>query len=105
MEQKLAQLQAKLEADPSIVERLLGMETAEDVQGLFNELGLEFTLEEIDVLKDALVKTMNKEQLGELTDDDLEDVAGGVEPATVVAAIGVTVEAAKFVHTVTRRRW
>lgn len=98
MEQKLAQLKAKLEADGSFGEKLFALETPEEVQSLLKGQGIEFSLEEIDMLRKALVKTAEK---GELTDEDLEDVAGG----WVFAAISAGFTAANFTHNVTRGRW
>lgn len=77
MEKKLAQLKDKFEADSALAEKLFSMENPADVQSLLKEQGLEFSLEEIAALKDAIVKYMAKGQSGELTDEALEDVAGG----------------------------
>ena len=68
MEQKLAQLQAKIEADPSMAERLFGLETPEEVQNFLIEQGLEFSLEEINSLRETLVKVLEKGGSGELSD-------------------------------------
>ncbi len=107
MEQKLIQLQAKLEADSNIGTKLLGFETQEEVQSFLKEQGIEFTLEEISTLKNALVKT---EQKGELTDEDLEEVAGGIVVTTSVLAttfgvLGATASVGGLVNTLTRSRW
>lgn len=77
MEVKLIQLQAKLEADQSLAEKLFALETPGEVQSFLKEQGLEFSLDEINTLKDALVKAAAKPKSGELSDEDLEDVAGG----------------------------
>ncbi len=77
MKQKLAGLQAKLKADQSWAEKLFALETPEAVQSLLTEQGLEFSLEEIDTLKNALVKAVARHQSGELSDEDLKSVAGG----------------------------
>jgi predicted ribosomally synthesized peptide with nif11-like leader len=102
MEEKLLQLQAKVEADPSLAEELFVLETPAEVQDLLKEQGLDFTLEEIDGLRDLIVKGLEKGVSGELSDDDLEDVAGGV---AVTAAISATAAAGSFVHNITRGRW
>ena len=62
MEERLSKLQAKLEADPSLAEKLLSLETAEEVQGFLRGLELEFSLEEINMLRDGIVK-VEKETL------------------------------------------
>lgn len=75
MQEKLAQLQAKFEADQSLVEKLFALETQEEVHGFLKEQGLEFSLEEIKALRDLIVKSAEK---GELSEEDLEEVAGGI---------------------------
>lgn len=105
MEQKLAQLQAKIEADKSLAEKLLSQENPQDVQSLLKEQGLEFSLEEINSLRDILVKLAQKGENGELSDEDLEDVAGGIAATTTIAVISATFTAANFTHNVTRGRW
>mgnify|MGYP001361167169 CR=1 FL=1 len=77
MEKRLSNLQAKLEADPGLGEKLFSLETAEEVQSFLRELELEFSLEEINELRDVLVKALEKTQNRELSDEELEDVAGG----------------------------
>ncbi|MTI81348.1 MAG: Nif11-like leader peptide family natural product precursor [Firmicutes bacterium] len=77
MEQKITQLKAKLEADPSFAEKLFSLETPEEVQSLLKEQGLELTLEEINSAKDDIVQSVEKGADGELSDENLEGVAGG----------------------------
>lgn len=91
MEQKLAQLQAKIEADPSVAERLFGLETPEEVQNFLKEQGLEFSLEEINSLRETLVKVLEMKENGELSDEDLENVAGGIVPIIllILASMGL----------------
>ncbi|MFZ7101729.1 MAG: Nif11-like leader peptide family RiPP precursor [Peptococcaceae bacterium] len=110
MEEKFSKLQAKLETDKGLAEKLFTLETPQEVQSTLKEEGLEFTLEEIDMLGNALVKSLSVAEDGELTDEALEDVAGGfVITAAVIGAtasvIGATCGAGTFTHTVTRGRW
>ena len=110
MEQKLAQLQAKIEADQSIGEKLFGLETPEEVQGFLKEQGIEFTLDEINVLRNVLAKQVAQGGSGELSDEALEEVAGGIViTAGVVGAtasvLGASCGAGTFVHTITSGRW
>jgi predicted ribosomally synthesized peptide with nif11-like leader len=77
MEEKLIKLQAKLEANQSLAEKLFALETPGEVQSFLKEQGLEFSLDEINTFKDALIKAATKPKSGELSDEDLEDVAGG----------------------------
>lgn len=109
MEQKFAELQAKIEADSSLAEKLLALETPEEVQAALKGEGLDFSVEEINVLRDALVKAMAKGD-GELSDEDLEDVAGGsITVAAVVAVVGciagVVGTAGGIVDNIVRSRW
>ena len=92
MEERLTRLQAKLEANASLGEKLFSLETAEEVQGFLCELELEFSLEEINELRDVLVKVLEKSKDGELSDEDLENVAGGL----IVTLIGLGIMALAF---------
>lgn len=110
MQDKYNQLQAKIEGDLGFAEKLFTTEKPEDVISLLKEQGLEFSLEEINSFKDALVKALDKGTNAELSDEDLEDVAGGiVVTAAVVGAtascLGATCGAGTFVHTITSGRW
>jgi predicted ribosomally synthesized peptide with nif11-like leader len=88
MEQKLIQLQAKLEADTGLLEKLFSLESPVEVQNFLKDQGLDFTLEEINVVREALAKVLEKGG-GELSDEDLENVAGGsITAAAVVGIIG-----------------
>lgn len=78
MEQKLAQLQAKFEADASLGEKLFSLETPAEVQSLLKEQGLDFTLDEIAALREAIVKAVEESENGELSDKAMEVVVGGV---------------------------
>lgn len=105
MEQKLNQLRAKMETDQSFVEKLFSLEKPEEVQGLLKEEGMDFSLEEINMVKEALVKIIGKGENAELSDEDLEEVAGGVAAVTVFAAISATAAAASAINNITRGRW
>ena len=43
MEEKMMQLQAKLETSPELAEKLVQQETPEEAQAVLNEAGLDFT--------------------------------------------------------------
>ena len=89
MEQKLAQLQAKIEADKGLGKKLFSLENPQDVQSLLKEQGLDFSFDEINMMKEALVKALEKSGNGELSDADLEEVAGGsITVMAIVAIIG-----------------
>lgn len=69
--------------------------------------GLEFTVEELIMLRDALVKYVEKGQNDELSDEDLEDVAGGFLIAATIVSIAsaIVIGSANAVGKVTRGRW
>ncbi len=92
MEERLTLLQGKFEANPSLGEKLFSLETAEEVQSYLRGLELEFSLEEINELRDVLVKALEKSQNGELSDEDLEEVAGGL----IVTLIGLGIVALAY---------
>ena len=98
MDEKWITLKAKLEADESWAEKLFGLETAEQVQSFLKEEGLDFSLEEINSFRDQLLKVVQK---GELSDEDLEDVAGG----SISGAIVATCALISCVHTVSGGKW
>ncbi len=102
MEQKLAQLYTKLEADKSLGEKLFSLETPEEVQGLLKEQGIEFTLDEINEIKEALAKSIAKAGSGELSDEDLENVAGGGVITAIVAIGGLLIAG---IGAAVRSRW
>lgn len=78
------QLKLKIEADPSLAEKLFELESPEEAQSFLKAEGLEFTLEELG----AFANEVNKlSETGELSDEALEGVAGGVA-VTTVAAVG-----------------
>ena len=87
-------------ADEAFIKQLFELETAAQVQAALKEKGVELTEEEILSVREALVKMDNAEisaeQLeqwskqadrGELPEEMLEYVAGGVAVATVIGAI------------------
>lgn len=76
MQEKINQLNEKLAVDKGLVEKIFNLETAEEVQSFLKEQGLEFTLEEISTYRDDLIKAEETGN-GELTDENLESVAGG----------------------------
>lgn len=109
MEEKMMQLQAKLETSPELAEKLVQQETPEEAQAVLNEAGLDFTKEEVVELGELLVKGMDQKE-GELSEDDLEDVAGGAvitltTAAAVIGIVGGAASTGNFIHNVTRGRW
>ena len=75
-------------ADESFVKSLFKLETTEEVQAAFREKSLELSAEEVLALRDILVKLFEKagESDGELSVDELDEVAGGVLNTMIPAA-------------------
>ena len=62
------------------------VETPEDFQALLAEYGVEMTLEEVEQFCEQVAVCM---QQGELSEEEMEDVAGGVPWVLVAAAVGL----------------
>ena len=71
-------------SDESFVNSILEMETPQDVQKALSEKGLDLSLEEINTIQNTLINNDNE---GELSEDDLENVAGGVAVTTVICGL------------------
>ena len=109
MEEKLTQLKATIEADKSFGAKLFSQENPQDVQKLLKEQGIDFSLDEIEVMKAALIKISEKGS-DELSDEDLENVAGGSITVMAVVAIigaiaGAVTAAGGVVDNAVRSRW
>lgn len=88
MQEKLDQLVAKIEADENLAVKMFTLDTPEEVQNLLKGEGIDFSLEEILLIKEAVVKSsVQGAANGELSEDDLENVAGG-SSINIVPIIG-----------------
>lgn len=86
MEEKMK----KLVQDQEFMNKLLACEEPEQVQKLFADNGVEITLEEVKALGKALAGMAQSD--GELSEDDLEGVAGGSFQSVIrelCAALGI----------------
>ena len=97
----------ELFSDEAFVTSILEIDNAEDVQKALADKGLELSLKEITTIQ----KTLSEEE-GELSEDDLENVAGGVAITSIVCGLIIGASAAsgavtlgKAVDNWTRRRW
>ncbi len=93
-------------SDKAFVEALLGMETAEEVQAALKEKNLDLSIEDIENVQKAL----SAQESSELSEDEMENVAGGFAiTAGVVSAIAGIISATagvgSFTHKITRGRW
>lgn len=73
-------------SDADFVKSLTELENPEDVQAALKEKGIELTLEDITAVQNIL-ENSNGELSDELSEDDLENVAGG--SLTIMAALGI----------------
>ncbi len=73
---ELESLLSEAFADEEFVTVLFALDTAEEAQAMLKDKGIEMTLDEVKRLPDAMAMARTGE--GELSEDDLEDVAGGV---------------------------
>ena len=73
-------------SDEAFLKSLSEMETAEEVQAALKEKGLDLSID--DILK--IQKTLTSQENGELSEDEMENVAGGFAiTAGIVSAIDV----------------
>ena len=88
--------------------KLLALDDDKDVQEMLNDNGIEMTLEEIAAVKKGVIAELNGEE-AELSEDDLECVAGGVSVGAVVKVVGGVIKGivalGNLVHKKTRGRW
>ena len=91
-------------SDEAFVKSLLNMECAEEVQTAIAEKGIELTVADIEMLRGLLAHTGE-----EISEEELENVAGGfVIPAIVItigSCCGALFSVGAFVNNVTERRW
>ena len=83
-EKKLTELMK----DKVFVEKMLAAPTQEEAKKLFKEHDMELTDDEMKFIDKIIIKTVQNN--GKLSDEDLENVSGGVVDASGIA-IGVAV--------------
>ncbi|QGT99853.1 hypothetical protein SYNTR_1260 [Candidatus Syntrophocurvum alkaliphilum] len=74
MADKIKQVIDKINNDQEFKDKIFSLESAEEVQAVLKEEGFDLTVDEILQARDAFVKEVEQ---GELSDESLEDVAGG----------------------------
>lgn len=89
MEDRVKRLQAKLDADKKFVEELLNKETPEEVQAMLKSEGIDFNMDEINQLRKAIVNSLQGKD-GELSEDALDNVAGGALIEVNIGTINIT---------------
>ena len=90
-------------SDEAFVKELFSKETPEEVQAMLEDKDIELSIDEIVKLKELLEKKVENPD-AELSDEDLEDVAGGCYGIVVVACFAVVFGGA-IVETAIRERW
>ena len=81
------------------------LETDEDVQKFLASKGVEISLDDISKIRAGVAERLNNSD--EISDEQLENVAGGVGAAGDIIEIAVDTicRVGDLVHTLTRRRW
>ena len=67
----------KLLSDEEFVKKLISQETIEDAKKLFEDQGIKTNIEEMKILRE-LIKEISNNSKKELSEDDLEEISGGV---------------------------
>ncbi|MBQ7283387.1 MAG: class IIb bacteriocin, lactobin A/cerein 7B family [Oscillospiraceae bacterium] len=102
-------------SDEEFVKELFSKETPEEAQALLEEKDIDFSVEDIIKLREILLAKIEQQasgEEGELGEEDLEEVSGGVLPLFAVAAalaplliLGGISGAVGIAESVIRRRW
>jgi len=75
--------------DQAFIDKFLAAESAEEVQALFREQGVELTLEDVEKIGQEIREaTMKNAGEGELSDDAMEQVAGGGLGSWLLKTVG-----------------
>jgi len=94
-------------SDKEFVTELISLETPTDIQALLKTKGIDLDIDQIEKAKALVAKKLALAEAGEeLSDDDLDEVSGGIAVLTVVSAvISVIGVASSVVITKTDGRW
>lgn len=92
--------------DQAFLEKIIAMDSVEDVQAAFKkDKGIDITVEDLE----AIQKVVEEKMEGELSEDDLENVSGGIAISAAIAigtaVVGGIVSLGNAVNNWTRRRW
>ena len=88
-------------SDEKFVKSLMELETPEEVQKALAEKDIDLSVEDIKKIAELLQKKAD----GELSDDELESVAGGGICLGIAVVVYATFGAAFYVNRKTRGRW
>ncbi|MDD4565948.1 MAG: Nif11-like leader peptide family natural product precursor [Eubacteriales bacterium] len=67
----------KMGEDKSFAEKILSQTEKEDVIEIARGAGIELTMEDIDEINESIVKALQLKNEGELSEEEMENVAGG----------------------------
>jgi predicted ribosomally synthesized peptide with nif11-like leader len=68
----------KMGEDKSFAEKILSQTEKEKVIEIARGEGIELTMEDIDEINESIVKALQQKKEGELSEEELESVAGGI---------------------------
>lgn len=88
--------------DEAFVKELVEQETVEDAQKLLASKGVDISVDQLNEIHKGVAARLEEGE--ELSDEQLENVAGGFADA-ITAVVDAVIAVGDFVHTVTRRRW
>ena len=95
--------------DKAFAEEFFKQETAEDAQKFLASKGVDVTIDELNQLRDAIVARLDDSNGDELSDDQLDNVAGGfaiaAAAAVIAAAAGVTSAGVAIFNSIKTWKW
>ena len=84
----------KMKEDKAFAEKVLAQTEKEKVIEIAKNEGIELTLENIDEVNEVLTQAVSKQAEGELSEEELENVAGGTFASLLIlGSIAATVSA------------
>lgn len=88
--------------DEAFINKILNAEDPEQVSALFAENGVTLSVKEVEILRSRLENTDNDE----LSEDQLENVAGGVDLDLIDDVLKSVVKVGeRLFDSISRRRW
>ncbi|MBK5246749.1 MAG: Nif11-like leader peptide family natural product precursor [Peptostreptococcaceae bacterium] len=91
----------KMKEDKAFAEKVIAQTETEKVIEIAKNEGIELTIENIDEVNEVLRQVISKQSEGELSEEELENVAGGTFAISAMAAITVSAAGASFVSAAT----
>lgn len=96
MKKTVEMLLKKMGEDKLFAEKILSQTEMEKVIEIAKEEGIELTIEDIDEVNELLTKALQARKEGELSEEELENVAGGILLETLVVTASLSVTATIF---------